>query len=137
MTDSLSTRQKAFATVGILLTLLRVALDQTVVGTAMPRIIAELNGLSVYAWVTTAYLVASTVVIPVSGKLGDMFGRKPFMLVGMAGFMVGSWLSGFSQSMTELIAFRGIQGIFGGILFSTIFTVDRKSTRLNSSHPSI
>jgi EmrB/QacA subfamily drug resistance transporter len=123
MTDSLSTRQKAFATVGIMLTLLLVALDQTVVGTAMPRIIAELNGLSVYAWVTTAYLVASTVVIPVSGKLGDMFGRKPFMLVGMVGFMVGSWLSGFSQSMTELIAFRAIQGIFGGILFSTIFTV--------------
>ena len=123
MTDSLSTRQKAFATAGIMLTLLLVALDQTVVGTAMPRIIAELNGLSVYAWVTTAYLVASTVVVPVSGKLGDMFGRKPFMLVGMVGFMAGSWLSGFSQSMTELIAFRAIQGIFGGILFSIIFTV--------------
>jgi len=123
MTDSLSTRQKAFATVGIMLTLLLVALDQTVVGTAMPRIVADLNGLSVYAWVTTAYLVASTVVVPVSGKLGDMFGRKPFVLVGMVGFMVGSWLSGFSQSMTELIAFRAIQGIFGGILFSIIFTV--------------
>ena len=78
----LSTRQKAFATVGVMLTLLLVSLDQTVVGTAMPRIIAELNGLSVYAWVTTAYLVSSTVVVPVSGKLGDMFGRKPFMLVG-------------------------------------------------------
>ena len=106
-----------------MLTLLLVALDQTVVGTAMPRIIANLNGLSAYAWVTTAYLVASTVVVPVSGKLGDMFGRKPFVLVGMVGFMAGSWLSGLSQSMTELIAFRAVQGIFGGILFSIIFTV--------------
>jgi len=106
-----------------MLTLLLVALDQTVVGTAMPRIIANLNGLSVYAWVTTAYLVASIGVVPVSGKLGDMFGRKPFVLVGMVGFMAGSWLSGLSQSMTELIAFRAVQGIFGGILFSIIFTV--------------
>lgn len=123
MTSSLSTRQKAFATVGIMLTLLLVALDQTVVGTAMPRIIADLNGLSVYAWVTTAYLVASTVVVPVSGKLGDMFGRKPFVLVGMVGFMIGSWLSGLSQSMPELIAFRAVQGIFGGVLFANTFTV--------------
>ena len=122
MTD-LTTRQKVFATVGVMLTLLLVSLDQTVVGTAMPRIIAELNGLSVYAWVTTAYLVSSTVLVPVSGKLGDMFGRKPFMLVGMVGFMVGSWLCGFAQNMPELIAFRAVQGAFGGILFANTFTV--------------
>jgi EmrB/QacA subfamily drug resistance transporter len=119
----LSTRQKAFATVGVMLTLLLVSLDQTVVGTAMPRIIAELNGLSVYAWVTTAYLVSSTVVVPVSGKLGDMFGRKPFMLAGMLGFMAGSWLCGFAQNMPELIAFRALQGAFGGMLFANTFTV--------------
>src|SRR5262249_48010810 len=105
-----------------MLTLLLVSLDQTVVGTAMPRIIADLNGLSVYAWVTTAYLVASTVVVPVAGKLGDMFGRKPFMLVGMIGFMAGSWLCGFSQNMTELILFRALQGAFGGMLFANTFT---------------
>jgi EmrB/QacA subfamily drug resistance transporter len=122
MTD-LSTRQKAFATVGVMLTLLLVSLDQTVVGTAMPRIIADLNGLNVYAWVTTAYLVSSTVMVPVSGKLGDMFGRKPFMLVGMVGFMAGSWLCGFAQNMPELIAFRAVQGAFGGILFANVFTV--------------
>lgn len=116
-------RQKVFATLGVMLTLLLVALDQTVVGTAMPRIIADLNGLSVYAWVTTAYLVASTVVVPVAGKLGDMFGRKPFMLVGMAGFMAGSWLCGFAQNMPELIAFRALQGMFGGMLFANTFTV--------------
>jgi len=123
VTGELSTRQKALATLGVMLTLLLVALDQTVVGTAMPRIIAELNGLSVYAWVTTAYLVASTVVVPVAGKLGDMFGRKPFILVGMVGFMAGSWLCGFSQNMTELILFRSLQGAFGGMLFANTFTV--------------
>ena len=123
MSTELSTRQKAFATLGVMLTLLLVALDQTVVGTAMPRIIADLNGLAVYAWVTTAYLVASTVVVPVAGKLGDMFGRKPFMLVGMIGFMAGSWACGFAQNMTELILFRSLQGAFGGILFANTFTV--------------
>jgi EmrB/QacA subfamily drug resistance transporter len=123
VTRELSTRQKTLATLGVMLTLLLVALDQTVVGTAMPRIIAELNGLSVYAWVTTAYLVASTVVVPVAGKLGDMFGRKPFILVGMIGFMAGSWLCGFSQNMTELILFRSLQGAFGGMLFANTFTV--------------
>ncbi|MBO0681545.1 MAG: MFS transporter [Candidatus Dormibacteraeota bacterium] len=119
----LSSRQKVFATLGVMLTLLLVALDQTVVGTAMPRIIADLNGLNVYAWVTTAYLVASTVVVPVAGKLGDMFGRKPFMLVGMVGFMAGSWLCGFAQNMPELITFRALQGMFGGMLFANTFTV--------------
>jgi EmrB/QacA subfamily drug resistance transporter len=123
VTRELSTREKTLATLGVMLTLLLVALDQTVVGTAMPRIIAELNGLSVYAWVTTAYLVASTVVVPVAGKLGDMFGRKPFILVGMIGFMAGSWLCGFSQNMTELILFRSLQGAFGGMLFANTFTV--------------
>jgi len=123
VTRELSTRQKTLATLGVMLTLLLVALDQTVVGTAMPRIIADLDGLSVYAWVTTAYLVASTVVVPVAGKLGDMFGRKPFMLVGMIGFMAGSWLCGFSQNMTELILFRALQGAFGGMLFANTFTV--------------
>jgi EmrB/QacA subfamily drug resistance transporter len=119
----LSTRQKTVATLGVMLTLLLVALDQTIVGTAMPRIIAELNGLSFYAWVTTGYLVASTVVVPVAGKLGDMFGRKPFLIVGMIGFMAGSWLCGFAQNMPELIAFRAVQGLFGGMLFANLFTV--------------
>jgi EmrB/QacA subfamily drug resistance transporter len=106
-----------------MLALLLASLDQSIVGTAMPRIIAELNGLNDYAWVTTAYLVSSTVLVPIAGKLGDMFGRKPFVLVGMLGFMASSWLAGFSQNMTELIAFRGIQGLFGGMLFATVFTV--------------
>ncbi|MGH7869272.1 MAG: MFS transporter, partial [Candidatus Dormibacteraceae bacterium] len=117
----LSSGQKIFATAGIMLALLLASLDQTVVGTAMPRIAAELNGLGNYAWVATGYMVALTVVIPISGKLGDMFGRKPFLLLGMVGFMVASWLCGLSQNMTELIFARSVQGLFGGFLMSTVF----------------
>lgn len=119
----LSTRRKVLATASIMLALLVAALDQTIVGTAMPRIVAELKGLDSYAWVTTAYLVTSTVLVPIAGKLGDMFGRKPFVLVGMFGFMAASWLCGLSQDMTQLTAFRALQGVFGGVLFASVFTV--------------
>jgi EmrB/QacA subfamily drug resistance transporter len=111
------------STVGIVLALLLAALDNTIVGTAMPRIVGELKGLDYYAWVTTAYLVTSTVMVPIAGKLGDLFGRKPFLLTGMIGFILASALCGLSQDMFQLIAFRGIQGIFGGVLFATVFTV--------------
>ena len=116
-------RQLVLVTVGVMLALLLAALDQTIVGTAMPRIIAELNGFDRYAWVTTAYLLTSTITVPIAGKLGDLFGRKPFIIAGMAGFMAMSWLCGFSQNMTELILFRGAQGLFGGVLFASVFTV--------------
>jgi EmrB/QacA subfamily drug resistance transporter len=116
-------RQLILVTAGVMLALLLAALDQTIVGTAMPRIIAELNGFDRYAWVTTAYLLTSTVTVPIAGKLGDLFGRKPFILAGMAGFMAMSWLCGLSQNMTELILFRGLQGLFGGVLFASVFTV--------------
>src|SRR5205807_97506 len=72
---------------GTMMALLLAALDQTIVGTAMPRIVAELNGLNYYSWVITAYLVASTIMVPIAGKLGDLFGRKPFLLAGMIGFV--------------------------------------------------
>ena len=123
MTETLTTRQLVLATAGVMMALLLASLDQTIVGTAMPRIIAELNGLDYYAWVTTAYLVTSTVVVPIAGKLGDMFGRKPFLLVGMIGFVAASALCGISQDMAELVIFRGIQGLFGGFLFASVFTV--------------
>src|SRR5438309_650953 len=108
---------------GTMLALLLAALDQTIVGTAMPRIVAELDGLSYYSWVITAYLVASTIMVPIAGKLGDLFGRKPFLLAGMIGFVVASALCGQSHSMLELVAFRTIQGLFGGMLFATVFAV--------------
>src|SRR2546427_2603951 len=106
-----------------MLALLLAALDQTIVGTAIPRIVADLNGLDRLAWVTTAYLVTSTTMTPIAGKLGDLFGRKPFLLAGMIGFVAASALCGLSQDMTQLIVFRGIQGVFGGVLFATVFTV--------------
>ena len=119
----LGRNQKILLTVGVMCSLLLAALDQTIVGTAMPRIIADLNGLDRYSWVTTAYLVTSTVLTPIAGKLGDLFGRKPFLLVGMVGFMACSWLCGASWDMNALIFFRGAQGLFGGMLFASVFTV--------------
>jgi EmrB/QacA subfamily drug resistance transporter len=105
----------------VALALFLAALDQTIVGTALPRIVAELNGLDYFAWVATAYLVTSTVLTPIAGKLGDLFGRKPFLLAGMIGFVIASALCGQSQNMEELIAFRALQGIFGGVLFASVF----------------
>jgi EmrB/QacA subfamily drug resistance transporter len=119
----LSRRRLILATAGTMMALLLAALDQTIVGTALPRIVAELKGLEYYSWVVTAYLVASTSMIPIAGKLGDLFGRKPFLLVGMVGFMVGSALCGLSQNMIELVAFRAVQGLFGGFLFASVFSV--------------
>jgi EmrB/QacA subfamily drug resistance transporter len=123
MTEGLSRQRMILATAGAMMALLLAALDQTIVGTAIPRIVAELNGLDRLAWVTTAYLVTSTTVTPIAGKLGDLFGRKPFLLAGMIGFVVASAFCGLAQDMTQLIIARGIQGIFGGVLFATVFSV--------------
>ncbi|HEX8968656.1 MAG TPA: MDR family MFS transporter [Chloroflexota bacterium] len=108
---------------GLMLGLLLAALDQTIVGTAMPRIVAELRGFEHYAWVTTAYLLTSTAVVPISGKLSDLYGRKVFLLGSSALFVLTSALCGLSQDMTQLIVFRGLQGLAGGVLTSTVFTV--------------
>jgi EmrB/QacA subfamily drug resistance transporter len=123
MTHGLSRNRVILATAGTMLALLLAALDQTIVGTAIPRIVADLNGLDRLAWVTTAYLVTSTTVTPIAGKLGDLFGRKPFLLAGMIGFVIASAFCGLAQDMTQLIVARGIQGIFGGVLFATVFSV--------------
>ncbi len=123
ITHGLSRQRVILATAGTMLALLLAALDQTIVGTAIPRIVADLNGLDRLAWVTTAYLVTSTTMTPIAGKLGDLFGRKPFLLAGMIGFVTASALCGLSQDMTQLIVFRGVQGVFGGVLFATVFTV--------------
>lgn len=121
MSGDMTRNAKIFATVGVGLALFLAALDQTIVGTALPRIVAELNGIEYYAWVVTAYMVTSTTLTPIAGKLGDLFGRKPFLLAGMIGFVLASALCGQAQNMTELVAFRGIQGIFGGVLFASVF----------------
>src|SRR6202158_5764369 len=108
---------------GLMLGLLLAALDQTIVGTAMPRIVAELHGFEHYAWVTTAYLLTSTAVVPISGKLSDLYGRKMFLIGSSGMFVLTSALCGLSQDMTQLIVFRGLQGLAGGVLTSTVFTV--------------
>ena len=101
----------------ILLALFLGALDQTIVGPVLPTIAKDLNGIDLYTWVVTAYLVTSTAAIPVYGKLSDLYGRKPMLVVGICLFLVGSILSGLSQTMWQLILFRGVQGLGAGALF--------------------
>ena len=109
---------------GLMVTLLLAALDQTIVSTALPRIVSDLGGLSSYSWVFTAYLLATTVTVPLYGKLGDRYGRRPLFLVSIAIFLVGSALCGLAQNMTELVAFRAVQGLGAGGLFPlTLATV--------------
>src|SRR5947209_10287024 len=109
--------------VALMLPLLLEALDQTVVGTALPRIVGELQGFDRYTWVVTAYLLASTTMIPIVGKLSDQFGRKWFFVVGVVIFLTGSALSGSSQTIDQLIAFRAIQGLGAGTGIALVFTV--------------
>src|SRR3954447_15491903 len=99
------------------------ALDQTVVGTALPRIVTDLKGNELYTWVITAYLLTSTISGPLYGKISDLFGRRPVFLFGIAVFMFGSLLSGFSQSMPWLIVARGVQGLGAGALFPIALAV--------------
>ena len=101
----------------ILLALLLGALDQTIVGTALPRIVTDLRGNDLYTWAVTIYLLTSTISVPFYGKLSDYYGRKPLLIFGISVFLVGSALSGLSGEMWQLILFRGIQGIGAGSLF--------------------
>jgi EmrB/QacA subfamily drug resistance transporter len=101
----------------VLLVLFLASLDQTIVGTALPRIVTDLHGDNLYTWVVTAYLLTSTVTVPIYGKLSDIYGRRPMLLIGVTIFLIGSALSGLSQSMGQLIAFRGVQGLGAGALF--------------------
>ncbi|THA79368.1 MFS transporter [Streptomyces sp. A0642] len=100
--------------VGLMLTLLLAALDQMIVATALPKIVGELHGLEKMSWAVTAYLLASTIGLPIYGKLGDLFGRKSVFQFAIVVFVVGSALAGWSRTMDELIAFRALQGIGGG-----------------------
>jgi EmrB/QacA subfamily drug resistance transporter len=102
---------------GLMVTLLLAALDQTIVATALPRIVSELGGITQYSWVFTAYMLTSTVSVPVYGRLGDVHGRRPLMLIAVTIFLVGSALCGAAQNMTELVIFRGLQGLGAGGLF--------------------
>lgn len=130
---NLSPRDKTLTLTGILLAVFLGALDQTIVATALPRIVEDLQGVSRYAWVATAYLLASTVLVPIYGKLADMFSRKRIVLFAIATFLLGSLLSGVAgefgalpllgDGMSQLIVFRAVQGLGGAGLFSLAFIV--------------
>jgi EmrB/QacA subfamily drug resistance transporter len=107
----------------VLLGLFLGALDQTIVGPALPTIVTKLAGNDIYVWAVTIYLLTSTISVPFWGKLSDLYGRKPMFMIGIAIFLVGSALSGLSSDMTQLIAFRGLQGIGAGSLFPIALAV--------------
>ncbi len=107
----------------LMLAMLLAALDQTIVSTALPKIASDLHGLSKYSWVATAYLLTSAVSTPLYGKISDMFGRKKIFLIAIGIFLVGSVLCGMSQSMNQLIVFRGLQGLGAGGLMTLVFAI--------------
>src|SRR5476651_1002053 len=120
---NLPIRQKVTIMLAVMSGMLLAALDQTIVSTALPRIVSELHGLKDLSWVVTAYLLTSTITVPISGKLSDIFGRKKIFLIAIFVFVFGSALSGLSQNMPELIGFRALQGIGAGMLMSNAFAV--------------
>lgn len=125
--------ERRLTLISVMIVFLLAAMSQTVIATAMPRIVGDLSGLHLYSWATTAYLLASTVMVPIWGKLGDLYGRKAVLLSGIGLFLAGSWMAGFSGEfgdlpllgggMTQLITFRAIQGMGGGALFTTAFAI--------------
>ena len=119
----LSHRAKMEILFAVLLGLFLGALDQTIVGPALPTIVTKLSGNEIYVWVVTIYLLTSTISVPFWGKLSDLYGRKPVLITGIVIFLVGSALSGLSQNMTMLILFRGLQGIGAGSLFPVALAV--------------
>jgi len=108
---------------GLMVALFLAALDQTIVATALPRIVTDLGGISQYSWVFTAYMLASTVTVPLYGKIGDVYGRKRLMLFAVVVFIIGSALCGIAQNMTELVIFRAIQGLGAGGLIPLAMAV--------------
>jgi EmrB/QacA subfamily drug resistance transporter len=131
--QTFSPLEKRVTLIALMIVFLLSALDQTIVSTAMPRIVAQLSGLDLYPWVTTAYLLASTVMVPIYGKLSDIYGRKPILVIGICLFMLGSMLCGMAGEfgalpllgggMTQLIVFRALQGLGGAALITSAFAV--------------
>jgi EmrB/QacA subfamily drug resistance transporter len=122
-TLEMSARRRLAVTLGVITGMFLAALEATVVGTAMPTVIASLGGLSHYSWVFSAYLITSTITVPVWGKLSDLYGRRLFYQLGIAIFLLGSVLSGLSATMTQLIVFRAIQGLGAGALIPLGMTI--------------
>jgi EmrB/QacA subfamily drug resistance transporter len=122
-TLEMSSRRRLAVTLGVITGMFLAALEATVVGTAMPTVISSLGGLNHYSWVFSAYLITSTVTVPVWGKLSDLYGRRLFFQLGIAIFLVGSVLSGMAATMTQLIVFRAVQGLGAGALVPLGMTI--------------
>jgi EmrB/QacA subfamily drug resistance transporter len=116
-------RQIMLVLAGLMSGMFLAALDQSIVGTAMRTIADDLDGLALQAWATTAYLITATISTPIYGKLGDIFGRRPLFMIAISIFVIGSVTSGFAQTMYELAAYRGLQGLGAGGLFSLALTI--------------
>jgi EmrB/QacA subfamily drug resistance transporter len=121
--SQMGTRTRILVMAGSLLGIFTAAMDQTIVGTALPRVVADLEGLEHIAWVFTAFMVTSTTTVAVVGRLTDLFGRKPFFLIGIVILALGSAMAGLSQSMVQLIVFRGVQGFGAGMIMGTAFAI--------------
>ncbi|TME81345.1 MAG: MFS transporter, partial [Chloroflexi bacterium] len=120
---NLTARERLEILGAILLALFLFALDQTVVGTALPRIVTDLHGNQLYTWAVSVYLLTSTISGPIYGKLSDLFGRRPIIIFAVSLFLVASVLAGLSQEMWQLILFRGLQGLGGGAVFPVALAV--------------
>lgn len=123
MHHHLSLRSKVIIMLSVMASLFLVALDQTIVTTALGKIVEEFDAFSSLSWIVTAYLLTTTITVPIAGKLSDLFGRRTVLLTGVAIFGIGSLFSGTSTSILELIAFRALQGVGGGIITANAFTI--------------
>ncbi|MDQ0058606.1 MDR family MFS transporter [Paenibacillus harenae] len=120
--EQLSQKKKVTIMIALMAAMFFAAINQTIVSTAMPRIIAMLGGIEYYTWVITIYMLTSTIATVLVGKLSDIYGRKPFLLFGIVIFIIGAFLSGTSTTIFQMITYRGIQGLGGGILMSATVT---------------
>ncbi|AIQ57152.1 MDR family MFS transporter [Paenibacillus borealis] len=120
--EHLTQKKKVTIMIALMAAMFFAAINQTIVGTAMPRIIAILGGIEHYTWVITIYMLTSTIATVLVGKLSDIYGRKPFLLAGIVIFIIGAFLSGLSDNIYQMITYRGIQGVGGGILMSATVT---------------
>lgn len=120
--EHLSHQRKVTIMIAIIVAIFFSMINQTIVGVALPRIIAKLGGMEYYTWIMTIYLLTSTISTILVGKLSDIYGRKPFILLGIVIFMIGAFFSGTSKDIIQLIIYRGIQGVGAGIIMATAFT---------------